>query len=152
MRFINEFSLEETLEEPHHPMTASLLAWTIMTRRRRRLLELLSGLPEDESYDAGRLADILSKHEFDAPVEAGERKTIYINLIQKDLPRLDRNGVVEYDEDRKTVSRGPTFDLALDAREALGAVVRDASQPSVDMPDGGGCVEAWGSFAAARRE
>ncbi|SIS17864.1 hypothetical protein SAMN05421752_11840 [Natronorubrum thiooxidans] len=93
---------------------------TLSNRRRRLTLQYLS---EHGTTDAPvRLRDLaewIAAAENDVPVEAvtyKQRKRVYTSLYQSHLPALHRDGIVQYDRARGTISMTPvasTFDTYL---------------------------------------
>jgi len=77
----------------------------------RRLRECESDVPVQ------RLADELAAEVADggANADGGFRRSVYISLVQTHLPKLDRYGVVEYDDERKVVRPGENL-AAVDAQ------------------------------------
>ncbi|QFU84643.1 DUF7344 domain-containing protein [Natronorubrum aibiense] len=93
---------------------------TLSNRRRRLTLQYLS---EHGTNDAPvRLRDLaewIAAAENDVPVESvtyKQRKRVYTSLYQSHLPALHRDGIVQYDRARGTISMTPatgTFDTYL---------------------------------------
>lgn len=79
----------------------------LSNERRRRVLRYLRD--ESGSTTLGDLAEHIASIENDKPEDAlssAERKRVYICLYQCHLPRMDDAGVVDFDENRKTVDAG----------------------------------------------
>lgn len=77
--------------------------------RRRVVIDVLREL--DETTDLGAVADVLAEIEDDGSSFSARRKRAYISLYQSHMPKLDKAGVVEYDERSKAVERGDAFEL-----------------------------------------
>lgn len=67
--------------------------------RRRLLVALLERNPQEEMV----LPD-------DVPLGSPEAEEVHTELYHTHLPMLERHGFVEWNHERKTVSKGPTFD------------------------------------------
>lgn len=83
----------------------------LKNRRRRCILEYFA----DESVmtSVSDLSEHLGAVENEKPPDeltSTERKRAYVSLYQTHLPKLHTHGVIEYDEDRGTVTTGPAFD------------------------------------------
>jgi DNA-binding transcriptional ArsR family regulator len=74
----------------------------LRNRRRRRVIEHLG-----EHYEPVSLRDLSERiAEFESgesPAPRDLRESVYNSLRQTHLPKLDDKGIIEYDEDRKTV-------------------------------------------------
>ncbi|MFB6131141.1 MAG: hypothetical protein ABEJ28_10010 [Salinigranum sp.] len=99
----------------------------LQNRRRRDVLRYLQG--RHDAVDLSDLAEQVAAWEHDTTVDAltsKERKRVYVALYQAHLPKLDDNGLVEYDQQRGTLRRTERADLLdpylppLDAREGDG--------------------------------
>lgn len=74
-------------------------------RRRRYAIHYLK--QRNEAVSLRDLAEQVAAWENEKPVDtlkSQERKRVYIALYQSHLPSMDREGIVEYDSDRGTVS------------------------------------------------
>ena len=72
--------------------------------RRRHVLRYL--LTESPSTTLGDLAEYIAGIENEKPEQAlssAERKRVYISLYQSHLPKMDEAGVINFENDRKTV-------------------------------------------------
>lgn len=70
-------------------------------RRQRVLIEL--DRSESGEMGIGELAEIIAAYEHGIPVEGittKQRKAAYIGLYQHHLPKLDKVGLIDYDEDQ----------------------------------------------------
>ncbi|WP_254769390.1 DUF7344 domain-containing protein [Salinilacihabitans rarus] len=90
----------------------------LQTRRRRDVLRYLR--QADGPVRLGDLAERVAAWEQGTTVDAltsSERQRVYISLYQSHLPKLDREGIVDYDKDRGIVERTPlaaAFDPFID--------------------------------------
>lgn len=79
----------------------------VLSNQRRRLaLRYLIDESDARSATLGELADHIASVENGKSlrsVSSNERKRVYVGLLQTHLPKMDRVGVIEFDEDRKTV-------------------------------------------------
>ncbi|WP_336001155.1 DUF7344 domain-containing protein [Halorientalis halophila] len=76
-------------------------------RRRRVLAYLYDVGDEGDDVTLGELAEHVAALEADTTVSditSNERKRVYVGLYQSHLPKMDSVGVLEYDEQVKTVS------------------------------------------------
>ncbi|RBI60821.1 hypothetical protein DMJ13_16795 [halophilic archaeon] len=72
-----------------------------------------------------------------ARLSSDERQRVYIPLYQSHLPKLDEEGVVNYDQNRGTVERtelANQFDKYLDISEGVDAVTDDKLEDEHDRP------------------
>jgi len=93
-------------------------ALTILRNERRRMVvRYVSGMPVSD-HEAARvrvrdLAEVLAAAEENCAVGVvppSSAKSVYVALIDTHLPKLDAVGVLDYDDDRKTVGRRPAVD------------------------------------------
>jgi hypothetical protein len=73
--------------------------------RRRLVIVLLDELGPRLTVDDA--AQAIAAIEHDCPIAdlgSQQRKRVYISLIQSHLPRLDRTGIVQYEEGRKILT------------------------------------------------
>ena len=87
----------------------------LRNRRRRDVLRYLS--EADEQVRLGELAETIAARECDKSVRqitSQERKRVYIGLYQGHLPKMDDCGVIEYDQQRGTIDRGPNYEVLVD--------------------------------------
>lgn len=99
----------------------------LKNERRRLVLQYLESQADKEAT-LDELARHVAAAENDQSVEAistDQRRRVYIGLYQVHLPRLDRFGVVEYDQNRGTVAltANDQFDWFLKTQDfAMGSV------------------------------
>ena len=94
----------ETSTEPD--LTQDDIFHLLQTPRRRYVLRYLK--THEGPVEMRDIAEQVAAWENDTTVEAltsGERQRVYIPLYQSHLPKLDEEGVVEYDQSRGTVER-----------------------------------------------
>lgn len=80
-------------------------------RNKRRQL-VIRKLATSEDTTLADLADHVAAKENDVesvPIGSQERKAVYVGLYQCHIPNLAEAGIVDYDKDRGTVSRGPEY-------------------------------------------
>lgn len=78
----------------------------LSNKRRRYVVHYLKQRPK-ETVAVNDVTEQVAAWENDKPVEqlnAQERKRVHISLYQSHLPKLDEEGVIEYDEDADRVS------------------------------------------------
>ena len=76
-------------------------------RRRLLVIKYLSLFRKDVSVEVRHLARVIRGVELEKPsrqVSSDDYESAYNGLIQTHLPKLTANGIVEYDESRKTLS------------------------------------------------
>lgn len=109
---------------------ASLLQCLSNTRR----IAVLGLLADDQPRSVSELVREIARMEQGGDPEREHRKSVYVSLIQLHLSTMDDTGVIEYDDDRKTVERGPAFDRAWTALDSAADVV-DANGDGGDEGD-----------------
>lgn len=81
----------------------------LKNQRRREVLRYLESV-EEETVSLSDLAEHIAAIENDTTVQAissSERKRVYVGLYQCHLPKMDDMNVVEFDQNRGTISIGP---------------------------------------------
>jgi hypothetical protein len=81
--------------------------------RRRLVIGEIAALDTDERAALGDLAERVAgtEHGLDpSRVAAGQRKSVYVSLLQCHLPKLDDADVVEWDRRSGAVARGRSID------------------------------------------
>ncbi|MFD1645252.1 DUF7344 domain-containing protein [Haloarchaeobius litoreus] len=99
-----------TLESPDtsttgREPTTDVVYQTLSNQRRRSVLRALLAT---ERLTVRELTAYVAARECDVPVpslEYKQRKRVYTSLVQTHLPAMAKNGVVDYDKSRGTVSR-----------------------------------------------
>lgn len=89
-------------------LTANQAFDILSNERRQRTLNYIDET-EEEPVEASSIAEYIASIEEDL-VTSDKRKSVYINLIQNHLPRMDSCQVLDYDEDRKKVFEGSYFE------------------------------------------
>lgn len=77
----------------------------LRNKRRRYALHYLK--QEAEPIDVGSLAEQIAAWEYDTPlaqVSTQQRQRVYVSLVQTHLPTMEREGIIEFDEDDKRVA------------------------------------------------
>ncbi|RBI60827.1 hypothetical protein DMJ13_16950 [halophilic archaeon] len=111
-----ELSSKETPTE----LSKDKIFHILQTQRRRDALRYLKN--NDGSVEMRALAEQVAAWENDTTVAAlasDERQRVYIALYQSHLPKLDKEGVIDYNQSRGIVERGSLadqFDPYLEAR------------------------------------
>ncbi len=83
----------------------------LQTQRRRHALRYLK--ENDGKVEMRDLAEQVAAWENDTTLQAlasDERQRVYIALYQSHLPKLDNEGIIEYNQSRGIVERGPLAD------------------------------------------
>ena len=78
----------------------------LQNERRRRAVRFL--LDQEGGVDMGDVAEHIAALENDvavAELSSAQRKRVYVGLYQCHLPKLDEEGVIDYDKNRGRVSR-----------------------------------------------
>lgn len=105
-------SLQARLRAPRtdHRPTKDDIFDILRNRRRRYVLQYLG--EQEGVVRLSQLAEALADWEKDDDatyITHRDRKRAYVSLYQTHLPKLDRAGVVEYNQPRGTVERGPDY-------------------------------------------
>lgn len=126
---------EEEEEEADAAIAADLstddVFHVLQTKRRRDVLRYLQDVTGPVRMRD--LAEQVAAWEQQTSIEAlssSERQRVYISLYQSHLPKLDEEGIVEYDKDRGIVERTPlaaAFDPYID--EAIGGETEEVPDP-----------------------
>lgn len=83
----------------------------LQNERRRRVLELISC--GDPTFNMRDVAEQVAAWEHDTTVQAlksDERQRVYIALYQSHLPKLDKLGVIDYNQSRGIIERKPLIE------------------------------------------
>lgn len=111
----------------------------LQNSRRRAVLRYLLSNPDREQFVMRDVAEAVAAWEHETTVEritSSQRQRVYISLYQSHLPKLDKHGVVDYDQSRGSIRLAPRaevleplldVDAGLDAPETI----------MVDQVDGG---------------
>ncbi|WP_266080271.1 DUF7344 domain-containing protein [Haladaptatus caseinilyticus] len=106
---VNEF--ETSAEENPEPLARDKIFHILQTQRRRDALRYLKNT--DGPIEMRDLAEKVAAWENDTTIQAlssNERQRVYIALYQSHLPKLDNEGIIEYNKSRGIVERGPLAD------------------------------------------
>ncbi|ELY64787.1 DUF7344 domain-containing protein [Natronococcus jeotgali] len=127
----------------------------LQNERRRMVLEYLQGT--DESVRMRDVAEQVAAWENDTTVEeltSDQRQRVYIPLYQSHLPKLDKAGIIDYQQNRGVVERRPLarqLDYYLNA-DSNNSTSNDAGTKGADWDDyyigaaGTGAVLLLGAF------
>lgn len=127
----------------------------LQNERRRMVLEYLQGT--DESVRMRDVAEQVAAWENDTTVEeltSDQRQRVYIPLYQSHLPKLDKAGIIDYQQNRGVVERRPLarqLDYYLNA-DSNNSTNNDAGTKGADWDDyyigaaGAGAVLLLGAF------
>ncbi len=106
---VDEF--ETTSEERPELLPRDKIFHILQTQRRRDALRFLKDT--DGTVEMRDLAEQVAAWENDTTIRAlssDERQRVYIALYQSHLPKLDSEGIIEYNQSRGIVERGPLAD------------------------------------------
>ncbi|MCO8247104.1 MULTISPECIES: hypothetical protein [unclassified Haladaptatus] len=105
----------------------------LQNERRRYVLRYLHGSNGQESMRD--IAEQVAAWENDSTVQAitsSERQRVYIPLYQSHLPKLDEEGIIEYDQSRGTVEKTDMADVLYDYLEPTVVAADDDEDGSDD--------------------
>ncbi|WP_227356899.1 DUF7344 domain-containing protein [Haladaptatus salinisoli] len=100
-----------TEAERPEPLSRDKIFHILQTQRRRDALRYLKDT--DGPVEMRDIAEQVAAWENDTTVQAltsDERQRVYIALYQSHLPKLDSEGIIEYQKSRGIVERGPLAD------------------------------------------
>ena len=95
---------------PAGGITSDVVYSLLADKRRRYTVHYLK--QRGGSVSVGELAEQVAAWEYGKPIDeitSQERKRVYIALYQSHLPTLHKEGVVEYDDDRRVVELSPSM-------------------------------------------
>ena len=127
-------------------LTKDKIFHILQTQRRRHALRYLK--EHDTPVEMRDLAEQVAAWENDTTVQAlasDERQRVYIALYQSHLPKLDEEGIIEYNKSRGIVERGQLadeFDPYLEPTEDADADT-DVSETDIDIESGD---DRWFSY------
>lgn len=105
-----------------YPIQEEKIHYVLSNARRRRTLKLLKR--EKGDAELRTLAELIAEAESGkSPPPRSLQKSVYNSLHQTHLPKLDEHGIVDYDEDRKTItleSRARRVDLYMEVLTPYG--------------------------------
>lgn len=81
---------------------------SLLDSSRRRLV--IRALEPRDQIAVNELIDVVAEHENGPDYDDDRWKTVQVSLLQTHLPRLDENGVVEWDRADRFVERDRHFD------------------------------------------
>ena len=94
----------------------------VLKNERRRMIVYAIAEADVERLKLGDVSEMIASSEFEKPpnhLNSKERKRVYIGLYQTHLPKLDKIRVVDYNQDRGTLERGPKFASMLQVLEIV---------------------------------
>ena len=113
---------------PEDDTTASTLDTVFHTLQNSRRRHVVSALSEKPEWEVRRLAGYVAAAEFRVPMDVvteRQRRQIHVALFSSHLPKLDGEGVVEYDADRRRVRGvGDDFDTCTAVLDIAHTVAR----------------------------
>jgi hypothetical protein len=80
----------------------------LFNERRRELLRILKETTEDPISMRELSERIAARETGEEPAPRDARHSVYVALQQHHLPKLDDNGVIDREQDRVSISEGPT--------------------------------------------
>jgi hypothetical protein len=131
-------------EDETNTLTKDKIFHILQTQRRRHALRYLK--EHDTPVEMRDLAEQVAAWENDTTVQAlasNERQRVYIALYQSHLPKLDEEGIIEYNKSRGIVERGQLadeFDPYLDPSNDA-ATDSDIAEPDEQLNE-----DRWFSF------
>ncbi|WP_440010500.1 DUF7344 domain-containing protein [Halomicrococcus sp. SG-WS-1] len=138
----NEAAVDVATEEADEPneLTADQAYHLLQNERRRNVLRYLRDV--DEPVEMRDVAEQVAAWENDTTVAAlssDERQRAYIPLYQSHLPKLDEEGVIDYDQSRGIVEPTPLV-------EVLNEYLEPSTATEVDDDDEDEHAGAWGRY------
>jgi len=110
-------SVSETGPEPETQTAPTITeAGIVIENERRRMVVFAIAEADADQMGVGGLAEAIASAENEmvpAALSGAERKSVYNSLNRVHLPKLDKMGIVDYDDDRKTIEKGPAADAML---------------------------------------
>lgn len=119
----------------NHQLSDDKVFHLLQNRRRRNVIRYLSDA--EGTVSMRDIAEQVAAWEHDtsvAQLSSDERQRVYIPLYQNHLPKLDEEGVIEYDQSRGTVKRTDVADQ-LERFLTDEPHAPDESTPSAPQPD-----------------
>jgi hypothetical protein len=113
------------------PLSKDTIFHLLQVERRRLTLQYLHG--RTDAVSLRDLAEQVAAWENEMSVvelSSKERQRAYISLYQTHLPTLDKEGIIEYDQDRGTIKRTPRADQF--NPYLFDTVPQDSSESSTD--------------------
>jgi hypothetical protein len=114
-----------------HPLSKDTIFHLLQVERRRLTLQYLHG--RTDTVPLRDLAEQVAAWENEISVvelSSKERQRVYISLYQTHLPTLNKEGIIEYDQDRGTIKRTPRADQF--NPYLFDTVPQDSSESSTD--------------------
>jgi len=105
-------------------------AGVLIKNERRRMVVYALAETDQEKLTIGGVSETVAASECEkrpAQLQSKERKQVYVGLYQGHLPKMDKMGIIDYDQDRGTLECGPKFDSALHILEGVADKCVDAN-------------------------
>jgi hypothetical protein len=102
-----ETDVDDLIDSPHEAdeeLDIGKIFEILKNKRRRRVIEFLNE-QEDEKTTLSVLAEHIAAEENDVDVSqitSSQRKRVYIGLYQCHLPKMDKYGIIDYQQNRGT--------------------------------------------------
>lgn len=110
----NTDAAEQTAEpSTGHSLSHDEVFHLLQNERRRNVIRYLGEHADETTLEMGDIATQLAAWENDKPVEgltSDERQRVYIALYQNHLPKLDKAGVITYNQSRGRVEPEPLLE------------------------------------------
>jgi len=103
-----ETDVDDLIDSPHEAdeeLDIGKVFEILKNKRRRRVIEFLNE-QEDEKTTLSVLAEHIAAEENDVEVSqitSSQRKRVYIGLYQCHLPKMDKYGIIDYQQNRGTI-------------------------------------------------
>jgi DNA-binding transcriptional ArsR family regulator len=100
--------VDDLIDSPHEAdeeLDIGKIFEILKNKRRRRVIEFLNE-QEDEKTTLSVLAEHIAAEENDVDVSqitSSQRKRVYIGLYQCHLPKMDKYGIIDYQQNRGTI-------------------------------------------------
>ena len=111
-RFKNKVMPSNQSSSASTPAVSPETAYSLLSNERRRLIIDYLADMDASTTDAREIADYLSS-------TGDDRTAAYISCIQQHLPRMSQVGLIEYDEQAKTVRPLASLDAVYEAHKAV---------------------------------
>ncbi|WP_144799991.1 DUF7344 domain-containing protein [Halorubrum depositum] len=130
--------LEPQAEEETTDLDADEVYHLLQNERRRKVLEYLRG--REGPVQMRDIAEQVAAWEHDTTVQAlmsDQRQRVYIALYQAHLPKLDEEGVIDYNQSRGIVEKNPP------AQELIAHLEQPGDDDESDADES---EQAWGKY------
>lgn len=130
--------LEPQTEEETTDLDADGVYHLLQNERRRNVLEYLRG--REGPVQMRDIAEQVAAWEHDTTVQAlmsDQRQRVYIALYQAHLPKLDKEGIIDYNQSRGIVEKNPA------AQELIAHLEQPGDDEESDADES---EHAWGTY------